>query len=87
MAHLMVVDDEASIRDALRQLFEYEGHEVTLASDGMAALSLLEESRPDLIFLDVKMPGLDAPEYLNSSLPLLPSLPSLPFLPSLSSLP
>jgi two-component system nitrogen regulation response regulator NtrX len=65
MAHLMVVDDEASIRDALKQLFEYEGHEVTLASDGMAALSLLEETRPDLIFLDVKMPGLDGLEVLD----------------------
>ncbi len=65
MAHLLVVDDEASIRDALKQLFEYEGHEVTLASDGMDALSFLEDARPDLIFLDVKMPGLDGLEVLE----------------------
>ena len=65
MAHLMVVDDEASIRDALKQLFEYEGHTVTLASDGIAALELLEDRRPDLIFLDVKMPGLDGLEVLD----------------------
>ena len=65
MAHLMVVDDEASIRDALEQLFEYEGHSVTLASDGIEALEILEEHRPDLIFLDVKMPGLDGLEVLD----------------------
>ena len=65
MAHLMVVDDEASIRDALEQLFAYEGHEVTLASDGIEALEILEERRPDLIFLDVKMPGLDGLEVLD----------------------
>lgn len=65
MAHILVVDDEASIRDALKQLFEYEGHEVTLAPDGMDALDLLEDMRPDLIFLDVKMPGLDGLEVLE----------------------
>lgn len=65
MARLLVVDDEASIRDALRQLFEYEGHQVTLASDGMDALRLLETTDPDLIFLDVKMPGLDGLEVLQ----------------------
>ena len=65
MAYILVVDDEASIRDALKQLFEYEGHKVALASDGIEALAFLEESRPDLIFLDVKMPGLDGLEVLK----------------------
>jgi two-component system nitrogen regulation response regulator NtrX len=65
LAYILVVDDEASIRDALKQLFEYEGHEVALASDGIEALAFLEESRPDLIFLDVKMPGLDGLEVLK----------------------
>jgi two-component system nitrogen regulation response regulator NtrX len=65
LAYILVVDDEASIRDALKQLFEYEGHKVALASDGIEALAFLEESRPDLIFLDVKMPGLDGLEVLK----------------------
>ena len=65
MAHILVVDDEGSIRDALRQLFEYEGHKVSVASDGMDALKALEGDQPDLVFLDVKMPGLDGLEVLE----------------------
>ena len=65
MARLLIVDDEASIRDVLRQLFEYEGHAVAVASDGMDALSMLEGSAPDVVFLDVKMPGLDGMEVLE----------------------
>jgi two-component system nitrogen regulation response regulator NtrX len=65
VARLLVVDDEASIRDALKQLFEYEGHEVALSPDGMEALSWLEKNHADLIFLDVKMPGLDGLEVLE----------------------
>ena len=66
MARLLIVDDEESIGDALRQVFEYEGHEVRVARDGPQALVMVEESRPDLTFLDVKMPGMDGLEVLES---------------------
>ncbi|MDT8342585.1 MAG: sigma-54 dependent transcriptional regulator [Longimicrobiales bacterium] len=65
MARILVVDDEASIREALQQLFEYEGHTVVLASDGMEALEVVAGPEPDLVFLDVKMPGLDGLEVLQ----------------------
>jgi len=65
MALLLVVDDETSIREAIRQILEYEGHEVAIAADGMDALELIADRRPDLIFLDVKMPGLDGLEILE----------------------
>ena len=65
MARLLIVDDEASIRDALRQLFEYEGHEVEVAPDGMDALSAVDATDHDIVFLDVKMPGLDGLEVLG----------------------
>ncbi len=65
MARLLIVDDEKSIRDALVQVFEYEGHEVRGASDGPEALHLAAEARPDVIFLDVKMPGMDGLEVLE----------------------
>jgi two-component system nitrogen regulation response regulator NtrX len=65
MARLLIVDDEQSIRDALVQVFEYEGHEVRGASDGPEALALAAQGRFDVIFLDVKMPGMDGLEVLE----------------------
>jgi len=65
VARILVVDDERSIRDAIRQILEYEGHDVAVAEDGMDALEVVGEFRPDLIFLDVKMPGLDGLETLG----------------------
>lgn len=64
-ARIMVVDDEASIRGVLRQLFEYEGHEVSVAESAPEALTLYETFKPDLTFLDVKMPGMDGLELLR----------------------
>lgn len=65
MARLLIVDDEESIGDALRQVFEYEGHQVRVARDGPTGLKMLGEDRPDLTFLDVKMPGMDGLEVLE----------------------
>jgi two-component system nitrogen regulation response regulator NtrX len=65
MARLLIVDDEESIGDALRQVFEYEGHQVRVARDGPTGLKMLGEDRPDLTFLDVKMPGMDGLEVLG----------------------
>ena len=64
MARLLVVDDEKGIRDALRQLFEYEGHDVAVAEDGMEAIERVADAPPDVIFLDVKMPGMDGIDVL-----------------------
>ena len=65
MARILIVDDESSIQDALRQLFEYEGHQVTMAGDGPEALDAFEKFRPDVTFLDVKMQGMDGLEVLE----------------------
>ena len=64
MARLLIVDDEKGIRDALAQVFEYEGHEVSVAEDGPDALLVANTFQPDLVFLDVKMPGMDGLEVL-----------------------
>jgi two-component system nitrogen regulation response regulator NtrX len=64
VAKLLIVDDEGSIRDALRQLFEYDGHQVLVATDGPDALQRFETMRPDAVFLDVKMQGMDGLEVL-----------------------
>ncbi len=65
MATILIIDDEESIRDALRQVFDYEGHEVHLSSDGPSGLIDYPDVEPDVIFLDVKMPGMDGLEVLE----------------------
>ncbi len=65
MARILVVDDEESIRKVLRQVLEYEGHEIRVASGGGEALTAYEEWTPDLVFLDVKMARMDGLEVLD----------------------
>jgi two-component system response regulator ResD len=56
---ILVVDDEATIREVVRRYLERDGFEVLEAGDGDAALSATEELEPDLIILDLMLPGLD----------------------------
>ena len=56
---ILVVDDESSISELLSIALRYEGFEVATASDGSKALARWSDFRPDLILLDVMMPGLD----------------------------
>ncbi|MGQ0560728.1 MAG: sigma-54-dependent transcriptional regulator [Gemmatimonadota bacterium] len=65
MARLLVVDDEEGIRKILRQVLEYEGHDVRVAAGGGEALSTYGEFKPDLTFLDVKMARMDGLEVLD----------------------
>ncbi|HXF96254.1 MAG TPA: sigma-54 dependent transcriptional regulator [Gemmatimonadales bacterium] len=62
---VLVVDDEKGIREALRQVLEYEDIEVRAAAAGAEALRLYGEFRPHLVFLDVKMQGMDGIEVLK----------------------
>ena len=62
---LLVVDDEAGVRAALRQLLEFEGYEVRGASSGAEALATYEAWKPELVFMDVKMSGMDGLETLK----------------------
>jgi two-component system, NtrC family, nitrogen regulation response regulator NtrX len=65
MSNILVVDDEEGIRKILRQVLEYEGHDVRVASGGGEAISAYEELRPDLVFMDVKMARMDGLEALD----------------------
>ena len=66
MSHrVLIVDDEAGIRQALKQVLEYEDLEVRVAASGGEAISLYTEFKPHLVFLDVKMAGLDGLETLS----------------------
>jgi len=64
-ARILVVDDEAEIRRSVRMILEYEGHDVQEASSGPEALALVQREAPDLVFLDIKMPGMDGLEALQ----------------------
>ena len=60
MSHrILVVDDEQGVREALRQLLEYEGYAVALANSGPEALGAYTDLKPHLVLLDVKMAGMD----------------------------
>jgi two-component system nitrogen regulation response regulator NtrX len=61
---VLVVDDEAGIREAIRQILEYEGLTVKTAGSGGEAITLHPEFKPQVIFLDVKMAGLDGLDTL-----------------------
>ena len=64
-ARILVVDDEEPIRKTMRMTLEYEGFEVTEAPSGVEAIKAVEQDPPDLIFLDIKMPGIDGLEVLE----------------------
>jgi two-component system nitrogen regulation response regulator NtrX len=74
-ARILVVDDEAEIRRSVRMILEYEGHDVQEASSGPEALALLQRESPDLVFLDIKMPGMDGLEVLQKMRELNDGLP------------
>ncbi len=57
--HVMIVDDDVSVRDMLTELFRTEGFETSACADGHAALAAANTIRPDLVLLDYRMPGMD----------------------------
>jgi len=59
MTRIMVVDDESDIRFVIGKMLEKEGFEVVHAESGEEALELISSSKPDLVLLDIMMPGLD----------------------------
>ena len=77
MANILIVDDEAGIRDTLAMIFEYEQHSVTTAESGIEGLRIASESDApiDCILLDVKMPGMDGLETLEKLKEVRPEVP------------
>lgn len=65
MAHILVIDDERSIRNTMKDILEFEKHAVTLAEDASQALEAIGRETFDLIFSDIKMPGMDGMELLG----------------------
>lgn len=62
---ILVIDDDSAIRDTMRMILEYEGYECLTAGSGAEGLTAAERESPDLVFLDIKMPGMDGLETLS----------------------
>lgn len=65
MAKILVIDDEKSIRNALKEILEFEGHDVQDAQDGSEGFAKAEQEKFDLVFSDIKMPKMDGIEFLT----------------------
>ena len=65
MAKILIIDDERSIRNALKDVLEFEGYVIELAEDGMKGLEMMKSTKYDLIFCDIKMPNMDGVEVLT----------------------
>lgn len=63
--HVLVVDDDPHVRPVLVRLLRRHGLRVTNVGDGLSALATIEQIRPDVVLLDVKMPGIDGTEVLR----------------------
>ena len=76
-SRILVIDDEAAIRDSLKMTLEYNGYEFVGAATGQEGLVLAERDAPDLVLLDIKMPGMDGMDVLgrlrsiNETLPVV----------------
>src|SRR5713101_5967226 len=74
-SRVLVIDDEAAIRDSLRMILEYEHYDFVGASNGPDGIALVQKDRPDIVLLDIKMPGMDGLEVLRKLHALDESLP------------
>ncbi|MFC1933718.1 response regulator transcription factor [Chloroflexota bacterium] len=63
---IMVVDDDQRMLYLLQRILQEEGYDVTLAADGVSAMALLEDVKPDLVLLDIRMPGPDGYQVLET---------------------
>lgn len=68
MPRILVIDDERSIRNTLKEILEYEKFDVELAEDGMQGIEVLNSMKFDAVLTDIKMPKMDGMEVLNSIL-------------------
>ncbi|MCI5122762.1 MAG: sigma-54-dependent Fis family transcriptional regulator, partial [Candidatus Electrothrix sp. AUS4] len=75
MPRILIVDDELSMRDFLKILFENEGYEVTVAVDAASALDFVDKDPFDIVITDIRMPGMSGLDLLAELKQRFPDLP------------
>lgn len=73
-ASILVVDDEKGFRDLLKRILMGEGYSVTEEASGHAAIGAVKTKRPDLVLLDLRMPGLDGIQTMKRLKKIAPGL-------------
>jgi DNA-binding response OmpR family regulator len=73
MAEILVVDDDQSIATAFERFLRHEGHVCTVASNAEDAVRLVAERDPDLVVMDIRMPGVDGLQTLQQLRSLIPT--------------
>src|SRR5690554_285582 len=75
MSKILVIDDERSIRNTLKDILEYEKYDVDLAEDGKKGLEMIKSTEYQIILCDIKMPGMDGIEVLEKLQVMAPDTP------------
>ena len=71
MTKILVIDDERSIRNSMKDILQYEGHEVVLAENGMEGLVSMKSEKPDIVFCDIKMPKMEGIKEFSADTPVI----------------
>jgi len=75
MSRILVIDDERSIRNTLKDILEFEKYQVEVAEDGFKALEMIKVTDYDVVLCDIKMPGMDGIEVLQKIEEMKPDTP------------
>lgn len=65
MSKILVIDDERSIRNSMKDILSFEGHEVSIAENGLEGLVAVKSDKPEVVFCDIKMPKMEGIEVLQ----------------------
>ena len=74
MAKILVIDDEKSIRNSMKDILSFEGHEVSVAENGMEGLVAVKTEKPEVVFCDIKMPKMEGIEVLERIKEIAPTI-------------
>lgn len=75
MAKILVIDDERSIRNSMKEILGFEGHDVALAENGLEGLVAVKTEKPEVVFCDIKMPKMEGIEVLERIKDIHPEIP------------